>query len=118
MRDRIDERDQQSWAAVAVQAVNNAWVASINDDLSQFKRYLAHAFTCELLIEQWKFVNDVAATLLTKLGEYLSLYQRYKEAANYFKKVLDMREEIFQEARAQGLFGIHTAGVNACIVLA
>ncbi|MBA2682543.1 MAG: tetratricopeptide repeat protein [Ktedonobacteraceae bacterium] len=92
LRNEMDTKTQQRWAARAVQVVSYVYPDSDYTNLQLCLQYLPHAQYCALLIEQWKITSEEAAELLRQAGWYLQIAGQYKQAEPLLRNALEIKE--------------------------
>jgi tetratricopeptide (TPR) repeat protein len=87
--DSMSAQTRQQWMRRAVQAVNTAFPTIEFEGWSTCERLLPHMITCADWFEQVPFATSDTATLLNKVGYYLSHRGRYKEAEPLLQRALE-----------------------------
>ena len=94
LKDEMVPDIQRLWAECAVRSVERAFPVVDYTTWSNCQRYLSHAQTCAMLIEQWDMTFTEAAQLLNQTGIYLWQRAQYTEAEPFFQQALSIDEKV------------------------
>jgi len=95
LKDEMDEDTHRQWAERTVYAVNRAFPDG--EDFDAWPRcqvYLAHAYVCATLIEDWRMLFPEASSLLSRVGKYLRIRGQFTQAEVVTQQALSIREQV------------------------
>jgi tetratricopeptide (TPR) repeat protein len=90
IRDDMQEDDRKRWSLMSIGMVYETMVASDQETMYLYDRYLSHAQVCTKWIKRWNFQVKEAAYLLIDLSRYSRRLAFYNQAEKYSKQALDI----------------------------
>lgn len=97
LKDEMDEDTHRQWAERIVYAINR--VFPDGEDFDAWPRcqvYLPHAYVCATLIEDWRMLFSEAASLLSRVGNYLRIRGQFAQAEVVTQQALSIREQMLE----------------------
>ena len=95
IKERMDENTQRQWAERAIRVVNRGFPDSdVWETWPSCQRYLPHAYSCALLIEQWNVALPQGARLIYQTAYYLLERAMYPQAEVLYRQALTIRERL------------------------
>jgi len=95
LQDGMDEQSQTWWAARALVAVAVALPPYVQfETWADWERLLSHALECTRHIDRYTtLISVLAAGLLYRTGQYLTMHARYEEAESLCRRALAIWEQ-------------------------
>jgi len=94
LQDTMPQEMQVIWAKCVINTLNKCFLIAPEQQFA-LEEYVPHAYVCLELIDRYGLTLPFAAELLLKVGNYLQVYARYKEAEVFYQNAIDIYKKLY-----------------------